>query len=60
MDFCSLNDDRGKTVFWDVTAFGLIEMYGRFGGACFLHHQDRRMRRIGKYTRLQTVQALPD
>jgi hypothetical protein len=47
MDFCPLYDDRRKTVFWDVTACGLVEIYGRFGGACFLHRQDRRTRKIG-------------
>jgi hypothetical protein len=27
------------SVIWDVAPYGLVEVYGRFSGACCLHHQ---------------------
>jgi hypothetical protein len=30
---------KKMTVFWDVAPCSLVEVYRRFRGACFLHHQ---------------------
>jgi hypothetical protein len=31
-----------KNVFWSVTPNSLVEVYWRFEGIYYLHHQDRR------------------
>jgi hypothetical protein len=37
------------TAFWDVEPCNLVEVYRRFTGVCFLHHQDDVLVRMVKF-----------